>query len=187
MLEQKYTNVLLQVVRIMFCPTAAISVLVEEWFWLYSRFLPVCNSSCSRTVIYQVEFAEVMVPGFSQESHLHSILTLLRTNLVQTCVPGQHSWEQDGFQSALFSAWHTTRDEVGSATQIWKMDNPQSLGTDLSCFHEVHWNMAWLHMAEYLSLKDVPLWFFAYRGIYTRVQSSLVYRKQAWLLKCLYM
>lgn len=31
MLEQKYTNVLLQVVRIMFCPTAAISVLVEGW------------------------------------------------------------------------------------------------------------------------------------------------------------
>lgn len=32
MLEQKYTNVLLQVVRIMLCPTAAISVLAEEWF-----------------------------------------------------------------------------------------------------------------------------------------------------------
>lgn len=32
MLEQKCTNVLLQVVRIMFCPTAALFVLVEERF-----------------------------------------------------------------------------------------------------------------------------------------------------------
>lgn len=31
MLEQKYTNALLQVVRIMFCPTAAICALAEEW------------------------------------------------------------------------------------------------------------------------------------------------------------
>lgn len=152
MLEQKYTNALLQVVRIMFCPTAAIST-AEEWFWLCSRFLPVCNSCCSRTVIYQVEFVEVMAPGFSQESHLHWIhcsFTLLSPNLVQTCVPGQPSWEQDGFQSAWCSAWHTNRAEVGWASQIWEMDNPQSFGTALSCFHEVHWNMARLHIVEYL-------------------------------------
>lgn len=80
-------------------------------------------------------------------------LIFLSLNLAQTCVPGQHSWEQDGFQSAWFSAWHTKRAAVGSATQIWEMDNTPSLGTDLSCFHEVHWDMAWLRIVEYLQLQ----------------------------------